>query len=613
MFRNAKVQMAAVLAVGVLCGYLAASGRLNPFQRADAAEPPNVKPAESGNGAGAACCEEVNKGNLLALATANANRTAAQANGKKPNILFIMGDDVGWFNIGAYHRGIMSGKTPNLDKLASQGMLFTDYYAEASCTAGRANFITGEIPLRTGLTTVGQAGADVGIPAQACTIATALKPLGYLTGQFGKNHLGDLNKFLPTVHGFDEFFGYLYHLDAMSDPYWFSFPVDEAYYNKYGPRSLVHCWATDKDDPTEMPRWGKIGKQRVEDEGPLPPYADMSNVANMHPIPFLKAKYDMTTFDEVLVKSSCDFMDKAKKDGKPFFVWHNTTRMHVWTFLSQKYKNMQNSQTNYGLEEAGMAQLDDSVGALLKHLDDIGEADNTIVVFTTDNGAEVFTWPDGGMTPFKATKGCVSEGGFRVPCIARWPGHIKPGTVENGLFSGLDWFPTLCAAAGNADITDQLLKGVKLGDREYKNHLDGYNQLALLEGKEPTKRHELFYFGGPQLGAVRLDDMKFVFYQQPDGWTGAKVTTDMPNLINLRQDPFERTPAINGQTLANGAPAYVNDFYAREFWRFVMVQQKVFELAKTAIDYPPMQDPASFNLEAVKKKIDEMIKHHEGQ
>jgi len=347
----------------------------------------------------------------------------SQAQDKKPNILFIMGDDIGWFQIGAYHQGIMSGKTPNLDKLASEGVRFTDYYAEASCTAGRANFITGEIPLRTGLTTVGQAGADVGIPDQACTIATALKAQGYVTGQFGKNHLGDLNKYLPTVHGFDEFFGYLYHLDALSDPYWYSFPTDEKYYNTYGPRSVLHCYATDTDDSTVMPRWGKVGKQKIEDEGPLPPFPDMSNVPNMHDIPFLKAKYDMTTFDEVLVKASSDFMDKAKKDGKPFFLWHNPTRMHVWTFLQKKYNSMQNAETNYGLEEAGMTQLDDAVGALLKHLEDIGEADNTIVVFTTDNGAETFTWPDGGNTPFKGQKGTSYEGGFRVPCIARWPGQ----------------------------------------------------------------------------------------------------------------------------------------------------------------------------------------------
>jgi arylsulfatase len=537
---------------------------------------------------------------------------SAQAPQKQPNILVIMGDDVGWLNIGAYHRGMMSGKTPNLDKLASQGMMFTDYYAEASCTAGRANFITGELPIRTGLTTVGQAGADVGLPAQAVTLATALKALGYETGQFGKNHLGDWNKYLPCVHGFDEFFGYLYHLDAMSDPYWYSFPDDAAYRDKVGPRNLVHCWATDTDDTTEQPRWGVVGKQRIVDEGPLAPFPNMSNVPDMHDIT-PKAKYDMTTFDEVLVKASTDFMDKAKQDGKPFFVWHNTTRMHVWTFLAPKYQALMNSQTNYGREEAGMAQLDDSVGALLKHLDDIGEADNTIVIFTTDNGAEVFTWPDGGMTPFKATKGTVFEGGFRVPAIIRWPGTVKPGIVENGIFSGLDWFPTLTAAAGNPDITDQLLKGVKLGDQTYKNHLDGYNQMDLLAGKGPSARHELFYFGGAKLGALRIDDFKYQFYQQPLGWPGPKTTTDMPLIYNIRQDPLERTPSINAETLNNLGGGYMNDFYAREFWRFVSVQQKVAELAKTAIDFPPMQAPASFNLEAVKAQVDEVIKNHAGQ
>jgi arylsulfatase len=616
MLTKTRAQMIAVLAVGGLLGYAAASGRLS-WSRSASAGPP-LQPAAGQQGASAhapACCSEGSgRGQLVALADPRVQEAAAraQANGKKPNILFIMGDDVGWFNIGAYHRGIMSGKTPNLDRLASQGMLFTDYYAEASCTAGRANFITGEIPLRTGLTTVGQAGADVGIPAQACTLATALKAQGYTTGQFGKNHLGDLNKYLPTLHGFDEFFGYLYHLDALSDPYWYSFPDDQAYRDRYGPRNLVHCWATDADDPTMMPRWGKVGKQRIVDEGPLPPYPDMSNVPNMHPIG-VKHKYDMTTFDEVLVENTCRFMDDAKKAGKPFFLWHNTTRMHVWTFLSPKYRALQNSKTNYGLEEAGMAQLDDSVGALLKHLDDIGEADNTIVIFSTDNGAETFTWPDGGNTPFKGQKGTSFEGGFRVPCIARWPGHIKPGTVENGLFSGLDWFPTLCAAAGNPEITDQLLKGVKLGDREYKNHLDGYNQLDLIEGKGPTKRHELWYFAGPRLGAARLDDMKFQFFLQPTGWPGPKVVTDMPGLVNIRQDPFERFPMIAGESALTGAFGYGNDFFAREFWRFVLVQQRVAELAKTAIDYPPMQDPASFNLEAVKRQIDEMIKHQSGQ
>jgi arylsulfatase A-like enzyme len=548
---------------------------------------------------------------MIAVAASAASLCAvfsAQAQQKKPNILVIMGDDVGWFNIGAYHQGIMSGKTPNLDKLAAEGMRFTDYYAEASCTAGRANFITGELPIRTGMTTVGQAGADLGIPDQAVTLATVLKELGYATGQFGKNHLGDLNKFLPTVHGFDEFFGYLYHLDAMSDPYWHDYPQD--WIDKYGPRDLVHCWATDVDDPTEQPRWGKVGKQRIVDEGPLAPFPDMAGRQRWQA--GRQAKYDMETFDEVLVKASEDFIDKAKQAGKPFFIWHNTTRMHAYTYVSPKYQALMNPKSNYDLEEAGMAQMDDCIGALLKHLQDIGEADNTIVIFTTDNGAEVFTWPDGGMTPFKATKGTVYEGGFRVPCIIRWPGKIKPATVENGIFSGLDWLPTLADAAGNSDIRVQLLKGVKLGDRTYKNHLDGYDQMDLLLGNGPSARHELYYFGGPKLGAIRIDDFKFLFYAQPQGWPGEKVTTDMPLVVNIRQDPFERTPAIRSESFNDSAAGYFNDFFGREMWRFVLVQQKVAELAQTAVEFPPMQAPASFNLDAVKREIEEKIKLHEG-
>ena len=411
----------------------------------------------------------VNRRNILlggtTLAAASALGAAAPvklaqaqqpaASGRPPNILVVMGDDVGWFNIGAYHQGIMSGKTPNLDKLAAEGMRFTDYYAEASCTAGRANFITGQIPLRTGLTTVGQAGADVGLPDQAVTLATVLKSLGYATGQFGKNHLGDLNKYLPTVHGFDEFFGYLYHLDAMSDPYWFDYPQD--WIDKYGPRDLVHCFATDTDDPTVMPRWGKVGKQRIVDEGPLAPFPNMA-ADHQSWQKGRSAKYDMETFDEVLVEHSKGFMDKAKNDGKPFFIWHNTTRMHVFTYLSPKYQQMMNYESNYGLEEAGMAQMDNNIGDLLKHLQDIGEADNTIVIFTTDNGAEVFTWPDGGMTPFRATKGTVFEGGFRVPCMIRWPGKIKPGSVENGIHS-----TTVACCAVMPVVIDNLSQVLYLG------------------------------------------------------------------------------------------------------------------------------------------------------
>ena len=313
-----------------------------------------------------------------------------------------MGDDIGMWNIGAYHRGMMAGRTPNLDKLAKEGMLFTDYYAEASCTAGRANFITGELPIRTGMTTVGQAGATIGLPAEAVTIATALKSMGYATGQFGKNHLGDKNEFLPTVHGFDEFFGYLYHLDAMEDPAHPNYPQNLL--NVVGPRNMVHSWATDKDDPTEMPRWGKIGKQKIEDAGTLYPKR-------------------METVDDEIRDLAINFMDKAKKDGKPFFVWLNPTRMHIVTHLSPKYEAMRNSENGWSEEEAGMAQLDDDIGLVMKKLKDMGEDDNTIVVFTTDNGTEVFTWPDGGQTPFAQSKGTVLEGGFRVP---RDPSLARP-------------------------------------------------------------------------------------------------------------------------------------------------------------------------------------------
>jgi arylsulfatase A-like enzyme len=646
MINKSSLQTIAVLAIGGLVGYAAASSRFDIFHHADAASsqqraatkvgavdplsasrevsslPLPVVGAAANRAAkpacGACCAQGTAKARLVAMANnamantalannAIANHATAQdqpASGKKPNIVVIMGDDVGIWNIGAYHRGMMSGKTPNLDKLAAGGVIFTDYYAEASCTAGRANFIMGELPIRTGLTTVGQAGATVGMPDKAVTTAAILKSMGYATGQFGKNHLGDLNKFLPTLHGFDEFQGYLYHLDALSDPYWFSYPKDPAFRAKYGPRNVLHCWATNEEDETVDPRWGKVGKQKIEDEGPLPPH------------PMDGVKLNMETVDDVFLKSSLAFMDKAKQEGKPFFVWHNPTRMHIFTHLSPKYKAMQSGETNYGLEEAGMAQLDDIVGDIMKHVEEIGEADNTIIVFTTDNGTEVFTWPDGGMTPFKSNKGTSYEGGFRVPCIARWPGHIKPGSVENGIFSGLDWLPTFVAAAGDPEISNKLLKGVKIGDKTYKNHLDGFNQLDLLLGKGPSNRHEIYYFSGAMFAAIRLDDMKFQFIQQPAGWPGPKTATDMPMITNLRQDPFERLSNMTyGEhpTLNNSAPGFFMDFYAREFWRFVLVQEKVKDLALTAIEYPPMQDPASFNLEAVKKQIETMIKNHNGQ
>ncbi len=503
-----------------------------------------------------------------------------QAAARKPNIVVIMGDDIGVWNIGAYHRGMMAGRTPNLDRIAAEGMLFTDYYAEASCTAGRANFITGELPIRTGMTTVGQAGSPVGLPAEAVTVATTLKSMGYATGQFGKNHLGDLNQFLPTVHGFDEFFGYLYHLDAMEDPCHPNYP--QALRAQVGPRNMVHSWATNLDDATVDPRWGKIGKQKIEDAGELCPKR-------------------METVDDEIRDLALKFIDKAKADGKPFFVWLNPTRMHIVTHLSPKYEALRNAQNGWSIEEAGMAQMDDDIGLVMKKLKDLGVDDNTIVVFTTDNGTEVFTWPDGGQTPFAQSKGTVLEGGFRAPAMIRWPGKVPAGKVENGIMSGLDWFPTLVAAAGNPNIVEELKKGKQLGDRTYKVHLDGYNQMDMITGKGPSNRHEIFYFGESALGAVRIDDYKYRFIDQPGGWLGEKTHPDVPYLINLRLDPFERTGWPDNGT-KTGSQNYFQ-WFQYEFWRFVFVQQQVAKLAMTAIEFPPMQRGASFNLDAVKAKI----------
>ena len=505
----------------------------------------------------------------------------AHAQATKPNIVVIMGDDIGIWNIGAYHRGMMAGRTPNLDQLAAEGMIFTDYYAEASCTAGRANFITGELPIRTGMTTVGQAGSPVGLPAQAVTIATALKAQGYATGQFGKNHLGDLNEFLPTVHGFDEFFGYLYHLDAMEDPAHPGYPQELL--ATVGPRNMVHSYATDTDDPTVQPRWGKIGKQKIEDAGTL--YPDR-----------------METVDDEIRDLAFKFVDKAKAENKPFFLWLNPTRMHIVTHLSDKYEKLRNSKNGWSLHEAGMAQLDDVVGAVMKKLKDMGVDDNTIVVFTTDNGTEVFTWPDGGQTPFAQSKGTVMEGGFRAPAMIRWPGKVPAGKVENGIISGLDWFPTFLAAAGNPNIVEELKKGKELAGATYKVHLDGYDQTAMITGKGPSARHEIFYFGESSLGAVRIDDFKYRFIDQPGGWLGDKTQPDVPHLTNLRLDPFERTGWPANQT-KEGSQNYFS-WFQYEFWRFVFVQQEVAKLAQTAIEFPPMQKGASFNLNAVKAKIE---------
>jgi arylsulfatase A-like enzyme len=518
--------------------------------------------------------------------------TSTGTKSEKPNIVFIMGDDIGMWNIGAYHRGLMAGRTPNIDKLASEGSIFTDYYAEASCTAGRANFITGELPIRTGLTTVGQAGAKIGIPDKAPTIATALKELGYATGQFGKNHLGDRNEYLPTVHGFDEFFGYLYHLDAMEDPWHPNYPKDLL--DKVGPRNVLHTFATDTDDPTVDPRWGKVGKQRIEDKGPLPP----------HPVEGVEL--NMETVDNVIRDHAFHFMDKAQKDGKPFFVWLNPTRMHVFTHLAPKYEDMRNSENAWTIQEAGMAQFDDIIGEVMKKLDEMGIADNTIIAVTTDNGAEGFSWPDGGTTPFKGWKGMGTEGGFRVPLVVRWPGKVEPNQVNNEVMSGLDWFPTFVAAAGyEGDIAADLKKGKTLNGKEYKVHLDGYNQVDMLTKGAKSARNEVWYFTESTLAAARIGDYKYVFIDQPQGWFGPKVKLDWPGIYNLRLDPFEKMNV--------GDSLFAGDWWAFEFWRFVFVQQEVAKLAQTAVEFPPMQPGASFNLSAVKDEINKAISSRAGQ
>jgi arylsulfatase A-like enzyme len=594
MSKRPRVQSLLVLMVGALLGYVVADGRISVLQPTNAAietTPTVASPSGAGGATGQECCSTGGAELLLAMADttelAQAQPVRTAAAGAKPNIVFIMGDDIGWFNIGAYHRGIMAGRTPNLDKLAAQGMLFTDYYAEASCTAGRANFITGQLPIRTGLTTVGQAGAPQGMPEEAPTIATTLKSMGYATGQFGKNHLGDLNKYLPTVHGFDEFFGYLYHLDAMEDQSHRNYPQDLL--ATVGPRNMLHTWATATDDTTEQPRWGKVGKQKIEDAGQLYPER-------------------METVDDEILSHALKFCDKAKHEKKPFFLWLNPTRMHIVTHLSEKYEQTRNAENGWSEYEAGMAQLDDVVGSVMKYLADNGLEENTIIVFSTDNGAENFTWPDGGQTPFAGGKGTVMEGGFRAPAILRWPGKVPAGKVENGLISGLDWFPTFVAAAGNANIVDELKQGKQLGDKTYKVHLDGHNQMELITGKGPSQRHEIFYFAESTLGAVRIDDYKYRFIDQPNGWLGGTVKPDWPILVNLRLDPFERTGLSGSLNFYN--------WYAYEFWRFVFVKQEIAKTAQTFIEFPPMQKGASFNLEALKEEMEkkmEMLDHQHAQ
>ena len=414
----------------------------------------------------------------------------------KPNIVMIMADDVGMWNLSAYHRGMMGGSTPNIDRLAKEGALFTDYYGQQSCTAGRAAFITGQTPFRTGLLKVGMPAAKQGLQDSDPTLAELLKPLGYATAQIGKNHLGDRNEYLPTVHGFDEFHGILYHLNAMEEPYDSDYPKQPNFHTMFGPRNIIDTKATTVDDPTTDPRWGRVGKQTIADGGPLPPARTWTR----------RPRSTWKTSTKILVRRSCDFIDRSVKAGKPFFLWHNSTRCHVWTHLAPKWRG----KSGFGLYADAMMELDWIVGELLKKLDDLGIADNTIVLFTSDNGAEIFSWPDGGNHPFRGEKGTVFEGGFRVPMLAKWPGVIKPGTIVNDIMAAEDWLPTLMAVAGEPSIKEKLLTGHKAGDKTFKNHLDGYNFMPFFKGEvKEGPRHEFFYFtDNADLMAIRYNAWK---------------------------------------------------------------------------------------------------------
>ena len=485
---------------------------------------------------------------------------AAQAQ-DKPNILVIWGDDVGWFNTSAYNRGMMGYDTPNIDRIANEGALFTDWYGQQSCTAGRAAFITGQSPFRTGLLKVGLPGAKEGLSEKDPTLAGLLKNHGYLTAQYGKNHLGDLDEHLPTNHGFDEFFGNLYHLNAEEEPENANYPKNPEFAKKFGPRGVIKASA----DGT------------VEDTGPL-------------------TKKRMETVDEEVTAGAIDFMERAAAADKPFFLWYNTTRMHVWTHLKPESEGV----TGLGVYADGMTEHDGHVGQILDKLDELGLADNTIIMYSSDNGAEVFTWPDGGMTPFRNEKNSNWDGGYRVPTMIKWPGVIEPGTVYNDVFSHEDMVPTIMAAVGEADIKEKLLKGHRANGRNYKVHLDGYNLMPYLKGEvDEGPRKEFFYWTDDgQLANLRYDRWKMVFMEQRahgfEVWQEPMVTLRVPKLIDMRGDPFERAD--------HEAEMY-------NIWRFnhaFLVLPAVDYVAQhlaTYQKYPPRQAPGSFNLEKVLEKL----------
>jgi arylsulfatase A-like enzyme len=505
---------------------------------------------------------------------------AAAPSGGKPNILVIWGDDIGIANISAYSNGLMGYETPNIDRIAREGLKMQHYYGEQSCTAGRSAFLTGQHIIRSGLSKVGFPGAPMGMSQLDPSVGGLLKNLGYATGQFGKNHVGDRNESLPTVNGFDEFFGNLYHLNAEEEPELPDYPKDPAYLAKYGPRGVLKCKATDVDDPTVDPRFGKIGKQTIEDTGAL-------------------TKKRMETIDDETSAAAIDYMKRQHAVGKPFFCWFNGTRMHLRTHVRAEHRGRYTHGDSEYID--GMEEHDDTVGSLLKALVDMGIANNTIVIYSTDNGPHMNTWPDGAMTWFRSEKNTNWEGAFRVPCLIRWPGNIKPGTVSNELMSHNDWIPTFCSIAGEPDIVNKLKAGYTANDINYKVHLDGYDQSAFLRNvsgsaanNNGTKsaRDKFFYSDDDGLlVCMRLGDYKYVFSEQrKEGtmgvWAEPFTTLRLQKIYNLMQDPFERAD-ITSNTFWDWQIDHVGGAYG--------MMQEVFEFVATFKEFPPRSFPPSFN------------------
>jgi arylsulfatase A-like enzyme len=515
-----------------------------------------------------------------AALVASASTLAMAATDKKPNIVVIWGDDVGQSNISAYSRGVMGYQTPNIDRIAKEGVMFTDYYGEQSCTAGRAAFITGQGGLRTGMTKVGMPGATQGLSAKDPTIAQLLKPLGYATAQFGKNHLGDRNEFLPTVHGFDEFYGNLYHLNAEEEPESPDYPKDPAFRAKFGPRGVLDCKASNNSDSTNDPRFGIVGKQVCKDTGPL-------------------TKKRMETIDDEIASRAAEYIKRQAKDGKPFFTWVNFTHMHFRTHT--KPESLGQSGRWQSPYHDTMIDHDKNVGEVLKALDEAGLADNTLVFYSTDNGPHLNTWPDSAMTPFRNEKNSNWEGAYRVPAMVRWPGKIKPGQVSNQMISHLDWLPTILATAGNPDIATKLLNGYSANGANYKVHLDGYNLVPHLTGETPKGPRESFLYvnDDQQLVGLRYDNWKLVFMEQRaqgtlQVWMEPFTTLRVPKIFNLRTDPYERAD-ITSNTYY--------DWLVDHAFLLVPAQDYVGKYLMTFKDYPQRQKAASFNLDEVFQNI----------